>query len=388
MTEQIKNFIARTGMRFNNRLNSDEVIKESEKQWELIAKDLDVCDTSVVMVFGARCGKSSLLRHLVNSYIADSKAAAYYMDCNPGQSDLTSGGIVSAHVIRHEDAPMTSPPYLNISQHECVMQSCAGGTNAAINPRLYVENCRFVYESLVKYKKDNDLPAPTFINTMGFLRREGLDILKHLIYIMKPTDLIVLNVENDSSKTIYTNLSPKFASMIRKPYYIDDLDVSSGDALDYEYRTYNLTFEFQDSSVETKKNRAANQLAYLAPVMELPDLPLIEQKEKYLYFDKILIYCVPFIEEMILDFLVHSWVHLVKLRHKHYPMKGQDNEYCKILEEFHENTLHGCGIVSRIDLDNRRICIITPLSQEMLDNSVDCLIKPVFMEPPRCDMIF
>lgn len=432
----IKNYVTGHGIHFEiNKRNHDAFDKASAK-WSDINDNLKLNIHSVVMFCGAKNnGKSSLVRHVINEYIRSSSAAnnsggddqnevreidedietdgrtnpkqrysyAYYIDFDPGQPEMTTPGMVSAHLVKSTDAPLTSPTYLNVLQHEPIISSCVGGTNMSVNPKMYIENCRYVYSRVREHRSGHADKRPIFINTMGHIRNVGLAMLMDLIKICNPTNLIVLNVESDPMRTVYADLSPATMRNTRASFYYETTHQSR--KLDYKYDVHNLDFAFVDSSSVATKNRTALQLAYFASIPEALYKPVMQLNSKWLPLNSISIFCVssyPLQLNIVLDLLYHSWVHLVKLRKptlqleqttEQQPVDQQTEGViveklssalnCKIIEEVGENSLLGCGIVADIDLEKERIAIITPVSQKTLDTMVDCLIKPLSIQVPK-----
>lgn len=413
---------------------------------------LDPDGRSIVMLCGAKNnGKSLLLRHLVNSYNSTNSSSetkkkpisagaqngsdnqqessdesdivmmdhsesdnshddhdvyAYFIDCDPGQSELTTPGIVSAHIIRASAPPLQSPTYLNVGQHELIMMSSVGGTNMSVNPRMYIENSRFVYNKVIEHRDKQTVKRPIFINTMGHIRNVGLAMLMDLIKICQPTNLIVLNIETDPMRTIYADLSPKAIDKTRASFHYETNQQQQHTKLNYKYDIYNLQFSFIDSSSVATKNRTALQLAYMATIPEALYKPIMQLNTKWVSFKKVSVYCVssyPLKEAIVLELLHHSWIHLVKLRHTtiqqhphsqvannigsatagQQPEHKNDEVICRILDDVTENTLYGCGIVSDIDLEKKLLAVITPIDQATIDEHVDCIIKPLSIQVPH-----
>jgi hypothetical protein len=419
MAKYIKNFVTGHGISFERNKRNIVALEKSTELWAEISANL-VPD--VVLICGAKNnGKSSLMRFLVNEYnrqkprrnvgtdidmidgcdvIEDGRSSyrdryAYLVDFDPGQAEMTSPGIISAHIIRATAQPLESPSYLNMGQHESVVMSSVGGTNMSVNPKMFIENCRFVYNKVLEHRSEQPVKRPIFINTMGHIRNVGLAMLMDVIKICRPTQLIVLNVESDPMRTIYADLSPAAIDSTRASFYYE-ANQQSQPKLDYKCDIYNLQFMFIDSSSVANKNRVASQLAYMATIPESLYKPIMQLNTKWLSLKKISVYCVssyPLKEGIVLELLHHSWIHLIKLRKPPFyratsdmgqqATNSSEETVCKIIDDVSENTLFGCGIVAEIDLEKRLLAIITPLDQATLDNSVDCIIKPLSIQVPH-----
>lgn len=434
MAKYIKNFVTGHGITFEKSKRNIEAFEKAFKLWEDIFSRLELDGNSIVMLCGAKNnGKSSLSRYLVNQYLRpnsrleqvpvegsndrdiqsidgdgaleqldDPERYVYYVDYDPGQCELTSPGIVSAHIIRASAPPLQSPTYLNVNQHDPIVHSSIGGINMSVNPKCYIENCRFVYNCVVQHRKKQTVKQPIFINTMGHIRNVGLAMLMDLIKICKPTNLIVLNVSSDPMRTIYADLNPQAVDNARASFFYETSQQAGRSALNYKCDIIDLQFSFVDSSSIAGKNRTALQLAQLASIPEALYKPIMQLSYKFLSLQSIYIYCessYPLKEAIVLELIYHSWVHLVKLKkpvqqvnveatrepndQSENDVTAQHESVCKIIDNLGENVLYGCGIVAEIDIEKRRVGVITPLSQEVLERDVDCIVKPLSIQVPR-----
>lgn len=440
MSKYVKNFVSAYGVHFEKNKRNREPFAKSLIKWKEIESKLNIDSNSIVLLCGAKNnGKSLLLRYLVNNYVRnkaqsqhrsgisngtsesssnnddtetetepmddidaddeqdlsnlDRNRYAYFIDYDPGQPEMTTPGIISAHIIRASAPELKSPTYLNASRHESLVKSCVGGTNMSVNPRMFIENCRYVYNKVVEHQSQQTDKQPIFINTMGYIRNVGLAMLFDVIKLCKPTNVVVLNVDCDPLRTIYADLSAQALNNTRASFYYDTAHTSH--ELEYQLDIYNLDFAFVDSTSIATKNRMAQQLAYLSTLPEALYKPIMSISTKFLLLNSVAIYCVssyPLKVSIVLELLNHSWVHLVKLRtgkvaNSKPEINSQqvvdDDITCTVIDDIGENSLLGCGIVSFIDTVEKKIEIITPLSQEMLDTQVDCIIKPLSIQVPH-----
>lgn len=414
MANYVKNFVTGHGINFEISKRNVEAFEKATRKWAEIYVNLNITPNSVIMLCGAKNnGKSSLLRYLINTFnreglsktqhiddipIIDDEDQgesvacannrfAYLIDYDPGQSEMTTPGIISAHVIRANAQPLRSPTYMNINQHEEIVQASVGGTNMSVNPKMYIENSRAIYKKVCEHRKSQVVKQPIFVNTMGHIRNIGLAMLMDLIKICRPTNLIVLNVENDSMRTIYADLTPQALNSAQASFYYETSQQTK--ALKYNLDMQNLDFSFVDSSSIASRNRTALQLAYIASIPEALYKPIMQLSPKWVSLQTNLIYCVssyPLKEAIVLELLYHSWVHLVKLARPISFGNEEDSHperICNIVDEIGENILKGCGIVADIDLENKRLAIITPTSQSVIDEDVNCVVKPLSIQVPR-----
>lgn len=435
------------GIAFERSKRNLEAFEKASILWSEIASKNNLNGSSIVVLCGAKSnGKSSLARYLVNNYLRcsqkesheekssdnefgmmdddeddasrssdpeDKSRYSYYIDLDPGQCEMNSPGMIATHIIKSTEPPLVSPTYLNTAQHEPLVMASVGGLSMSVNPQMYIENCRYMINTVKQHREEQPIKRPIIINTMGYIRNVGLTLLTDIIKLSRPTNLIVLNVESDAMRTIYADLSSKAVDNIRASFYYETHQESQSKQ-NYQYDLYNLPFTFSDSTSVSTKNRTALQLAYISTIPEALYKPIMQLGTKWISLKRVSVFCVssyPLKEGIVLELLHHSWVHLVKLKRAsaivdQQPKQSQEGQQeCdhdtsntvihsdgsrvqqnrviqRILDNVNENNLYGCGIVAEIDYEKRMMSIITPLSQETLDNEVDCIIKPLSIQVP------
>lgn len=387
----IEKFVTGYGITFvANKSNTEAFVKAPEK-WEEIHSNLDITDQSILMFCGGKNnGKSSLVRYLINKHNQENENSyVIYMDFDPGQPEMTTPGVVSAHIIRSDAQPLKSPTYMNVFQHEPIAMASVGGTNMSVNPRMYIENCRYIYNQVKEYLSKRKESKPIFINTMGHIRNVGLAMQVDLIRICRPTNLTVINIESDPMRTIYADLSASAMNDAKASFYYETSQQNKMKKFDYKYDTYNLGFLFVDSSSMAAKNRTALQLAYLGQLPEALYKPIMQISPKWVSLDSVSIYCVssyPLQPAIVYELLHHSWVHLVKNKRPNLVSQNSgdsNNSILNVIDNLAENEMFGCGIIAHIDIEKKRLAIVTPLSQEVIDEEVDCVIKPLSIQVAR-----
>ncbi|KAH6929241.1 hypothetical protein HPB50_025208 [Hyalomma asiaticum] len=138
-------------------------------------------------------GKSSLLRMLANSLL-NFCPEVLYLDCDPGQCEFTPPATVSLTCI-------TEPllvPYNTL--HSLCRAYFLGHVSPASQPDSYCKAIR----ALVDYARRATPKVPLLVNTMGWVNgksRLGLSLLVDVIRWLRPTDLVQLVPNEDSSDT-------------------------------------------------------------------------------------------------------------------------------------------------------------------------------------------
>lgn len=459
----LRKYVTGHGIKHKISERNKGVFELAQKKWLQIIDDVQPTEDSVILFCGAKNnGKSSLVRFMLNNYMRggirrksddiedvdandedqdgstygassntqspENKRYAYYVDFDPGQPEMTTPGIISAHLIEPGSRQLVSPVYLNVKQHTPVAMSSVGGLNMSVDPRMFIENVRFIIARVRKHQKQFNQRAPIFINTMGFIRSVGLAMLTDCIKICRPTDLVVLNVESDPMRIVYADLSATALKNTKASFYYETQHGHEASSLRHRYFVYNLDFGFVVSTSIARGNHTSMQLAYFASIPEAMYKPVMQLEPKYIAFDKVSIYCVssyPLKEAIVLELLYHSWIHLIKRSTRSHhnraykraatqermnveaqptgqdaattePVAGQEPEtietaesstkeesYFNLIDDIQGNSYLGCGIITDVDVEARKLSVITPLPQEAIDQEVDCLVKPLSIQVPQ-----
>lgn len=188
-----------------------------------------------ILICGSKgVGKSSLLRYVVNSHLNVSgikQSPICLIDCDLGQPELTVPGMVSLHIV---DFPLISSHHFNLQQPK--LGFFIGDVSSRNEPELFCAALRRVFSYYLKlreeYKKDrfkefrssNKAPSnpfsllleeeksekinesdldnclPLVINTDGYVRYMGAEILAAIVDIIQPTD--ILHVSSNQEPTL------------------------------------------------------------------------------------------------------------------------------------------------------------------------------------------
>lgn len=154
---------------------------------------LNLTDNSKLITIGGKgVGKSTFVRHLINSNF-DKFKKFLFIDLDIGQPELFVPQTLSATVVTE---PILGPGYLqNVKPAKAVL---FGDINVLPDPIKYwrcVAEIHKFCSSNVEFAK-----MPWIINTMGYSRGFGSELIACILKIFKPTDLVQiesrLNMEN------------------------------------------------------------------------------------------------------------------------------------------------------------------------------------------------
>ncbi|GAA5853538.1 hypothetical protein JCM9279_001306 [Rhodotorula babjevae] len=165
-----------------------------------------VADRFVVIVEGPkRVGKSTFAKMLLNSLLACYGAVAY-LDTDLGQPEFTPSGFVSLNVLRR---PVLGPSFTHVALP--LASRFLGSTSPASDPSAYLEAAQALLETYaleVEYPLDGDAApsegrkiverVPLVINTQGWVKGLGADLLDKLKALARPTHVYSFPTPDDA----------------------------------------------------------------------------------------------------------------------------------------------------------------------------------------------
>jgi len=192
------------------------------REVEVVAKR-DIKSAAVpikTLVCGAKgVGKSTLLRYTVNTLLKQFPKVAV-MDCDLGQSEMSPPGTVSLHVVSD---PILMPCHLNMRDPD--LSYFVGDVSAKQDPGRLLSAAQALFAKYLKLQdsmneayrekvstaaKGNVFAAfdsdtnkgrvdcvPLIINTDGWIRYTGAEILAAIVRMTSPTDIMHLSTAKD-----------------------------------------------------------------------------------------------------------------------------------------------------------------------------------------------
>nr|XP_039272952.1 polynucleotide 5'-hydroxyl-kinase NOL9-like [Styela clava] len=145
--------------------------------------------TPVILTAGGKStGKSTFNRFLVNKLLQSPWCTKIcFLECDIGQPEFTPPGFVS---VTEVSSPILGPPFTHIKSP--LYSVYYGDINAAGEPDRYIESIREVF-STVQHSG-----IPVVVNTMGWNRGMGLNLLLDTLHIVKPTHLLQIMSPRES----------------------------------------------------------------------------------------------------------------------------------------------------------------------------------------------
>lgn len=154
-------------------------------QWQDI---LMTNDSRHAIIGGKGVGKSTCLRYLINKNLRQ-HSKILLIDLDIGQPEMFLPQTVSATIITK---PLLGPGYLqNKSPH---ISYLFGDVNVLVSSIKYL---KCVLKLLSHCQSVDEFKSiPWFVNTMGYPRGFGLELIVAILRVLKPTDLIQIQSDN------------------------------------------------------------------------------------------------------------------------------------------------------------------------------------------------
>ncbi|KAJ8265595.1 hypothetical protein COCON_G00146940 [Conger conger] len=143
------------------------------------AEEADGCP--VILVCGAKnTGKSTFNRHLINTLL-NHTASVDYLECDLGQTEVTPPGCLSLFTVTE---PLLGAPFT----HQCTPEHMVffGETSCERDLDRYLESLKFLWRS---YSRE----TPVIINTMGWVKGFGFQLLVDFVRLFSVTHVVQLS---------------------------------------------------------------------------------------------------------------------------------------------------------------------------------------------------
>ncbi|CAG8484046.1 9641_t:CDS:2, partial [Scutellospora calospora] len=310
----------------------------------------------IVVICGHRnVGKSTFARYLLNNllnvYDVNCPKVAY-IESDVGQSEFTPPGSVSLNIL---DSPIFGPPFTHIQRP--YRSYYVGNNTPRDDPDYYLDCLRelvIVYRRDIACGPDFGMHAddeiqriPLILNTHGWIKGMGYDLLLSILGFAKPTHLFQFHSLIHS----YQNLPP-FPVSILSPPNEDPPKVFSVEAID-------------NSKISTKYTAVDYRtLAMLSYFYSTPAILLKQENAKWWQFDKPLIHHSPWCLDWTKGLMKGVFVFF------------NDVPWSQLLYALNGSIVGLVGNISDIDESHEMIDETEPssgLSQE----------KEIYIQPPR-----
>ncbi|XP_009394098.1 polynucleotide 5'-hydroxyl-kinase NOL9 isoform X1 [Musa acuminata AAA Group] len=341
-----------------------------EEAADSITNDSSSCLPPITLVCGpGNSGKSTFSRLLLNTLLHRYKRVGY-LDTDVGQPEFTPPGCLSLHVIDKQPPDLT---ILSLKRPERFF--FFGHVTAQRDPKVYLNFILNLYDYFHNqhYKsgeldEPGNLILPLVINTSGWVKGIGYDLLVDMLRYMSPTHVVQMRVSVES-KNLPTGFfwleenEKTSVNLIEIPTVYEPstrLVLIKNDACiirDLRLVAYFRQCLPRELDISTYKE-LADCLASITPY----EVPLSRIKVKHLHQQ------VPSSE---VNHSLNATIVGLAVRSCVPPSSEHCTPWCV-----------GLGIIRAIDISKDRLYVITPVSPCELEN-VDILLRGC-LETPAC----
>ncbi|KAJ2948613.1 hypothetical protein O0L34_g7867 [Tuta absoluta] len=219
---------------------------------------------------GKGVGKSTFLRYYVNRVLR-ARGPVLVVDLDPGQSEFTVAGNVSATVVTE---PLLGPNFTHLKQPELMLN--IGMINTMDNPRRYVA----AIETLVAHcNTDSRLKnLPWIVNTMGMTNTVGLKLISLIILQTQPTFLLQIDSKNVKKRYDFHLYAQTIKNLYFEDYQTDYFFANVKEVnLDYAFFLSHHTDNNMKNnfSLAPREERYLNFLAYFGGLLNMTSANLL-----------------------------------------------------------------------------------------------------------------
>ncbi|KAI1296912.1 Polynucleotide 5'-hydroxyl-kinase grc3 [Halotydeus destructor] len=335
-------------------------------------------DTRILIAGPRNSGKSSILKFIINQVTDRFQDGVIFVDGDPGQTEFSAPGQLTAVVVK---GALICPSYVNviraIEEKSVIAAISVGAVSMAENVDLYLSSFKQLWDKVSEIVEDK--PMPIFINTMGWTKGRGIDILQDMFKTTRANVFIELKENavagvNDISINVDDQsddeLDEEPINKIQNGRTVDFRMLSSVYSCDY----HALLSDKQLDNMHLRSVKKLRNLAILAQISLTPNIkfkPLHELSEttmslsgKYVHISSS--YRLSSVSSCI-KVLENSLVQLC--RNSDLPLTDE----IKVVERIDGNQLLGWAYLIRIEDDTAYL--ISNLKSDFL-SQVNLIVRP------------
>lgn len=208
--------------------------------------------SKLATIGGKGVGKSTFVRYTINSNINKFKKFVF-IDLDIGQPELFVPQTISATLLT---TPILGPGYLeNIPPSKAIF---FGEINVLLNPIKYLRCVAELYEFCSKCEAFQNIPW--VINTMGYSRSLGSELMACILRIFQPTDVVQIQSEtlNENFETI---IDAEYANSYK--FNIFDVEMANVDATcNFRTHTFNAITGNESSNKAKQTDMSPKDIRY------------------------------------------------------------------------------------------------------------------------------
>jgi polynucleotide 5'-hydroxyl-kinase GRC3/NOL9 len=140
----------------------------------------------VILIAGSKnTGKSTFARILTNKLLTSSVENVVYLDVDPGQPEFSPPGIISLNFL---STPILGPPFSHADLTTALKAHHIGYVSPREDPGHYI-NC---IADLLSYYYSTFPTLPLIINSAGWTKGLGLELLQEILTYAQPSEIVFL----------------------------------------------------------------------------------------------------------------------------------------------------------------------------------------------------
>jgi polynucleotide 5'-hydroxyl-kinase GRC3/NOL9 len=267
------------------------------------------------------------------------------LDCDLGQPELSVTGMVSLHIV---DQPLLGPPFTHF--RNSFRSFYLGVTSPKGNPDEYL---KALIDLLTIYRRELS-HLPLLVNTCGWTKGIGYDILSHFLEILNPTDLVFMD---QGDRTIgFSNLpqSVKLHSfMAVQDQHLQKMKLNSADQRSLQLTSY----FFQHHHRWDFSHSLCEKTPYRVHWSQFRVLFLHDE--------------VPFSQAL---YALNGTIVGLAIDSNHQPSKDSESLHFLPCNSSVEHNCVGLGFVRSIDPQTQTFYILTPIPTKLLEK-VNLIIR-------------
>lgn len=305
-------------------------------------------DQTTVLVAGPQeSGKSVLVRRIVNHIMSAEghyglKEKVVIVDLDPGQSEFSAPGQLTAVEVHFNDQPLISRPFVHsvLFADRVIAAVSVGAIDLTACATVFVRAVTHLMQQ-VKAAMDQN-PCPVFISTCGFVRGLGRSLLVDLIRIISPTDVIEIKDSLDGGNDFRPEVVYGPAVVFGVHGFLTDAG-SCADRKPYSYVDLKSTGRRSRRVLLNQQNRDSQVLAALSRDPQFLSLPLTLLQRIPIGLKKVIHFTDPahFSVPAIMDKLHYAFVQLVRTD----KFSSCDNQHRGLTTDLDNNSILGYGVL-------------------------------------------
>lgn len=184
----------------------------------------------IITVGGKNTGKSTFNKCLVNNLLSGDYEQVLYIDLDIGQPEFGAPQTISAYLL---DSPIIGKGFLKCHKMAPYFALVYGHLNVAADPIRYA-NC--VAELFRHLNSQSEVtPIPWVVNTMGYVRGIGLDLMHFILSQLKPTRVLQFRHPQHHLENFPTRIDSTFMRNHESILFPSTTEC----ALDFEWKSVN-----------------------------------------------------------------------------------------------------------------------------------------------------